>query len=230
MQDSPIPAEPQVDMSYLPPIRECNEPLIPLSSVTGRIRIYSYYYEQKYDGASPQAYLRTGVVKRLLQAADHLPDHYFFVVLDGWRSYQLQLSLYTRFKESLLAQGWEEGAALELELSKYVARPSQDTSRPSPHLTGGAIDLTISGPEGWLDMGTDFDDFTELAATRFFEDLPAYNERARRICHNRRLLYHAMAKAGFTNYAREWWHYEFGTISWARKKQTSAIYGGVLSL
>jgi hypothetical protein len=31
---------------------------------------------------------------------------------------------------------------------------------------------------------------------------------------NRRLLYHAMKKAGFTNYPSEWWHYDYGDTFW----------------
>jgi D-alanyl-D-alanine dipeptidase len=39
-----------------------------------------------------------------------------------------------------------------------------------------------------------------------------------------------MTDAGFVNYPKEWWHYVFGTLSWARRKKTNAIYGGILSL
>lgn len=230
MLDLPIAAEPQTDTSILPPIYECGEPMIPLSTLSDKIKVYPFYYEQDYDGATAESYLRVGAAKLLQQAAGLLPDGLFFVVLDGWRSYQVQQSLYDRFKQSLLAQGWHEGEQLDRELAKFVARPSQDVTRPSPHLTGGAIDLTISGPNGWLEMGTEFDDFTNAAATRYFEELPFYDERSLCIRDNRRLLFHLMAEVGFTNYPREWWHYEYGTISWARKNQTAAIYGGVLSL
>ncbi|WP_134682642.1 M15 family metallopeptidase [Brevibacillus migulae] len=230
MYHTPIPAEPADELSHQPPIMECEEPLIPLSTFSERIFIYPSYYLQDYDGTTEEAYLRSGVANRLQQAAEMLPEGFFFVVFDGWRSYEVQQSLYNRFKESLLAQGWQEGEELDRELTKFVARPTRDLSRPSPHLTGAAIDLTISGPDGWLEMGTEFDDFSEVAATRYFEELSAYDERTLRIRDNRRLLYHVMNKAGFTNYPREWWHFEYGTISWARKNRTSAIYGGIATL
>ncbi|MDF2683915.1 MAG: D-alanyl-D-alanine dipeptidase, partial [Brevibacillus sp.] len=116
------------------------------------------------------------------------------------------------------------------ELSKFVAKPTTDIEKPSPHLSGGAVDLTISGPNGWLEMGTDFDDFTELAMTRHFEELSSPTEKEIGIRNNRRLLYHLMIQVGFTNYSHEWWHYEYGTRSWARQTNGQPIYGGILSM
>ncbi|MCK9911700.1 hypothetical protein MXD81_21270, partial [Microbacteriaceae bacterium K1510] len=88
-----------------------------------------------YDGATAESYLRAGAAQLLLQAAEQLPEDHFFVVLDGWRSYQVQQSLYDRFKQTLLDKGWQEGEALSHELAKFVAKPSQDITKPSPHLT-----------------------------------------------------------------------------------------------
>ncbi|MCK9906962.1 hypothetical protein MXD63_44095, partial [Frankia sp. Cpl3] len=91
---TPIPAEPQVDLSTQPPIYESGEPMVPLSTLSDTIKICPYYYEQGYDGATAESYLRAGAAQLLLQAAEQLPEDHFFVVLDGWRSYQVQQSLY----------------------------------------------------------------------------------------------------------------------------------------
>ncbi|MEJ8545539.1 M15 family metallopeptidase [Brevibacillus borstelensis] len=224
----PIPPE-QPHLFSQPLLAECGEAMLPLSTLSERIAVWPMYYKQGYDGTTPEAYLRKSAALRLMQAAERLPDGYRLVVFDGWRSYQVQSSLYERFKQTLLEQGWEDGEALRAELSKFVAVPSTDVQRPSPHLSGGAVDLTIEGPDGWLDMGTDFDDFSERAATRFYENA-APNEKAQTIRDNRRLLYHLMTEAGFVNYPKEWWHYEYGTISWARQTNGQAIYGGILEI
>lgn len=230
MFHSPIPVEPQVHSTNLPPLDECGEPLVALSSLSNKITVYPAYHLQGYEGALTECYLRTGAAALLIKAVQQLPKGYSFVVFDGWRPYQVQKSLYDSFKQSLLAQGWQEGEELTAELRKFVAMPTQDVNRPAPHLSGGAIDLTISGPDGWLDMGTEFDDFSSLAMTRYFENAPADAGNLIAIRNNRRLLYHLMTGVGFTSNPNEWWHYEYGTLTWARKKQTRAIYGGILSL
>lgn len=227
----PIPLFPEETDVHTPVLRECGERLIPLSALTSKLSTYSAYYHQGYDGALEEIYLREGAAHRLAAAAEKLPPEYRLVVLDGWRSHQVQASLYERFRQTLLAQGWQEGEELVAELRKFVAMPTTDITKPSPHLSGGAVDLTIARTCGdWLDMGTPFDDFSSLAATRYFEELPDLTERERIIRENRRLLYHLMTEAGFVNYPKEWWHYEYGTRAWARKTGHNAIYGGILSV
>ncbi|MFY0546208.1 M15 family metallopeptidase [Brevibacillus sp. H7] len=213
------------------PIEENNEPLVSLAYYSPRIKVYPFYYHQKINGSLPDCYVRAGVAERLVQAAERLDDGYTLVVLDGWRPLSVQQALYDQFKSVLLAQGWREGEELFAELSKYVAKPSVEPDRPSRHLTGGAVDVTIAGPNGWLDMGTAFDDFTERARTHYFEQVDKPDDHALYIRTNRRLLHRLMAEAGFTNYSEEWWHYDFGNQAWALQTgQPAALYGGILSL
>lgn len=226
----PIPAIHENRLAHPLPVRECGEPMIPLSTLSPKISVYPAYYHQGYKGTQPEAYLREGAARKLSSAAEQLPDGYQLVVLDGWRSFDVQASLYEGFRQSLLAQGWQEGEALTEELRKFVAYPTTDVEKPSPHLSGGAIDLTIAGPDGWLEMGTDFDDFSERATTRHYEERSPLTERETLFRNNRRLLYHLMTQAGFVNYSEEWWHYEYGTRTWAQQTQQQAIYGGILSM
>lgn len=225
----PIPPE-GLPLSAQPTLIECGEGMIPLSALSDKITVYPIYHRQGYEGATAEAYLRESAAARLVRAAEALPPGHRFVVLDGWRSYQVQTSLYEGFRKRLLDQGWVEGESLQRELGKFVAVPSKDIQKPSPHLSGGAVDLTIEGPEGWLDMGTAFDDFSEKAATRYYEDNPPEQDEERIVRANRRLLYHLMTEAGFVNYPKEWWHFEYGTLAWAARKQEQAIYGGILQL
>jgi D-alanyl-D-alanine dipeptidase len=73
-------------------------------------------------------------------------------------------------------------------------------------------------------MGTRFDDFRETANTAYYEK-PGLNEEIR---NNRRLLYHTMLKAGFSNLPTEWWHYDYGTKFWAHFTGNTALYEGIL--
>jgi alanine dehydrogenase len=95
------------------------------------------------------------------------------------------------------------------------------------------VDLTIVDANGeMLPMGTDFDEMTERSLTRHFEErvergeiLSASEQEALR---NRRLLYHLMTRAGFTNFPNEWWHFDFGNKVWSCMrggKAGPAVYG-----
>ncbi len=71
----------------------------------------------------------------------------------------------------------------------------------SPHTRGVAVDLTLIKNSKELDMGTDFDDFTEKA----FHLSKDISTKAKK---NRALLLSIMTLAGFDFYHKEWWHYQ----------------------
>lgn len=69
------------------------------------------------------------------------------------------------------------------------------------HTSGNMIDLTLVDDTGKeLNMGTDFDEFSEKAHT-----LNAKGD----ILENRNKLQAVMKKYGFKNYPKEWWHFTF---------------------
>lgn len=231
MRETPIPAQtaqPGAEAS-IPPIVECGEPLVSLTNYAPNIHVYPYYHHLGFKHAVDDCLIREGVARKLAAAASRLPEGYSLVIWDGWRPYEVQQELHDRTKEQLLEQGWQEGEALEKEISRFVAKPTVNPDRPSPHLSGGAVDLTLAGPDGWLEMGTEFDDFSDRALTRYFEQAEKLTEQDRQALENRRLLYHLLTAEGFVNYVEEWWHFEFGSLAWARQNETTAIYRGILS-
>lgn len=107
-------------------------------------------------------------------------------------------------------------------MTEFVSLPSLDPQKPSPHLTGGSVDLTIATLDGlYLDMGTPFDDFSERAHTAFYNDKGGDSPANR----NRELLYSCLTSVGFTNYPSEWWHYDYGNQFWGSATGSNAIYG-----
>ena len=74
-------------------------------------------------------------------------------------------------------------------------------------------------------MGTEFDSFSPVTSTNAFEK--TNNEE---IKNNRRILYNAMTKAGFTNLPSEWWHYDYKDRAWAYYKEKPAEYKGIFKL
>ena len=104
-----------------------------------------------------------------------------------------------------------DDAEITVLASQFVAPPSLHPERPSPHITGGAVDLTIVDKMGFcLPMGTGFDETSEKSATVWYEkkieSKEALSEDEMEALYNRRLLYYVMHKAGFTNYPDEWWY------------------------
>ncbi len=89
---------------------------------------------------------------------------------------------------------------------RYVANPK----RGSHHNRGTALDLTIvqlsTGME--LNMGTDFDNFTDTAHHSFLQLPPE-------VLANRRLLKNLMWKHGFNFVPTEWWHYHWRDKNYA---------------
>lgn len=82
----------------------------------------------------------------------------------------------------------------------YIAKRSQ-------HSRGSAVDLSIAtltknGDYHLLDMGTPFDFFDALSHT-MNPQLTAHAQE------NRLLLLSLLEGEGFSNYAKEWWHYAF---------------------
>ncbi|AJY77575.1 D-alanyl-D-alanine dipeptidase [Paenibacillus beijingensis] len=207
-------------------MQETGEPLVSLSDISPRIKVLPYYFHHNVPGALNDCYLRAGAAQRLALAAENLPDGCCFVVLDGWRPSEVQRALYETIRESFRRKGMNESEVAR-ELAKFVAYPSDNVDMPSPHMTGGAVDLTIADPEGWLDMGTGFDEFTVKARTDWYERAALLTETELKIRTNRRLLKQVMANAGFENYDEEWWHYDYGNQRWAMLTGGQAIYKGV---
>jgi len=217
-------------------IEECGEPLVPMDTMPEVIINHPEYYIQGFKGSLPVCYARLSVFAKILEAAESLPKGYKFVVLDAWRPIEVQQSLFDAFKIIVRERHPEIEAEDEITemATQFVALPSLDDKKPSPHDTGGAVDLTIADENGiWLDMGTCFDEMTDRTITRYYEEKfesgDPLSEREIEIAKNRRLLYHIMIKAGFTNYTDEWWHYDFGDQLWAYHNagEVKAIYGRV---
>lgn len=208
-------------------IQENNEPLVSLNDFAPEyIQVKSQYFEQNIKGALEICYCRKGVAQKLIEAAKYLPKGYKFLIWDAWRTVEVQQSIFNNFKVELKLKHPKliDDYQLQKATEKYVSLPSSDPLKPSPHLTGGAIDLTIVNDEQVrLEMGTEFDFFGKTAKTDFFET-NSKTDNDFIVRDNRRLLYNILINCGFTNYPEEWWHFDFGNQFWALSKKTTAIY------
>ena len=99
---------------------------------------------------------------------------------------------------------WDTLAKPEELKHLYVADPAVG----SIHNYGSAVDLTICDQQGIeLDMGTDYDHFSELAYPSKEQELLAQGKLTATQLENRELLRSVMGRAGFTPINTEWWHF-----------------------
>lgn len=80
----------------------------------------------------------------------------------------------------------------------YVAHPDKG----SKHNRGCAIDISLADKNVIMDMGTEFDDFSEKA----HYSSASISKNAKQ---NRKLLREIMIEAGFVPYEKEWWHFNY---------------------
>jgi D-alanyl-D-alanine dipeptidase len=136
------------------PVQPSSEPLVPLglssnfniftSSIYFSEHDNSPYLPNQLSGSLITIFIRQGVAERLIRAEEMLPRGYHLVVFDGWRPLEVQKSLYDEYYQSLKTKfpSWGEDKLVQ-ETQKYVSLPSNNPSRPSPHNTGGAVDLAL---------------------------------------------------------------------------------------
>ncbi|MGU1277064.1 M15 family metallopeptidase [Pseudomonas aeruginosa] len=226
-----IPVRPEPDWHAVAgiPIVDAGTPLEALG-LSREFSVWPAYHKLGIPHAIPECHARGEVFERLLRVAAALPGGVRLVVLDAWRPFAVQQYLYDSLSSALAAHYPRAGEAeLERLTRQFVSPPSSSREAPSPHLTGGAVDVTLCDAQGrWLDMGSAFDEAVPASYTAYFERLAEPDTRQRRVRDHRRLLYHAMLDAGFSNLPSEWWHYDFGDQLWAwHTGATQALFGPV---
>lgn len=205
-------------------IEPVDEPLVPVAEISGRIRDLPQYHAMGLPGALPEGWVREGVAARLAAAAQALPDGRSLLIWDAYRPIATQAALYNGYLDELtmIHADWPADA-LEEAAARYVTPPSRSLLAPPPHLTGGAVDLTLGDSVGRpLDLGTHFDAFVPEAGARALEGSAS---EARDL---RRCLFWAMADQGFTAYHEEWWHFDYGDQFWGLATDRAAIYAAAM--
>ncbi|MBC8948960.1 D-alanyl-D-alanine dipeptidase [Xenorhabdus ehlersii] len=208
------------------PIYECHESLEIITD-SNKLKQKSVYYLAGIKGSIEYCMVRKSVAEKLRIASQLLPAHLGILVLDGWRSRETQQAL-QEITQVKIAEQYTELSAEEQHklLQQFVAPAPVGKNQISPHLTGGAVDVTLFNIESGhaLFLGTEFDEVNELSYTAALEKAPEKNMSATLY---RRLLYHAMKQVGFTNLPTEWWHYDYGNSMWAFYNNRTAIYGAI---
>ncbi|WP_329406324.1 M15 family metallopeptidase [Streptomyces sp. NBC_00704] len=185
---------------------ECGEPLVDLRGSAGAgLRLD----RRQADDQGSYAHLRSGVLRRLVRAQRLLPAGVRFLVVEGYRPPELQRRYFEQYAATM--RRTHPGASPERirELaSAYISPPEV-----APHVSGGAVDLTLCDRDGReLPLGTEVNATPEESAGACRTAAPGITAEARA---NRSLMARALTSSGFVNYPTEWWHWSYGDRYWA---------------
>jgi D-alanyl-D-alanine dipeptidase len=176
-----------------------NSDFQPLSTIEGAAVDLRYagvnnFVGRDLYGTLDCAWLHHLAAQGLQQAATLLareaPGHRL-LVLDALRPHRVQIEL------------WDFLAGTDLR--QYVADPA----RGSIHSFGMAVDATIVDAQGReLDMGTGYDEMTELSHPVLEARHLASGELTAAQLRHRQLLRRVLGAGGFRGIDNEWWHFE----------------------
>ncbi len=200
------------------PIKESNEPLLDIKKHCPLIfiKIWGIRAREK------SFYARKSVIKNLNQAQKNLPKGFYLRVKDAYRPTEIQKNYYKKEYKRLKKRfpKWTDAQIKKVQ-DTLVYPPDQ---KNPPHTTGGALDITLTKSfKTGKSIPMEIKSLSKhLQNKTLNKDLPNYIKR------NRKILYDAMQKAGFSNYPEEWWHWSFGDQLWALTcNKKYAIYGKV---
>ena len=152
-------------------------------------------------GTFCKAYLHADAAAALIKPQKALKKHdarYSIVIYDAARPQSVQRTMWNAVKGTANA--------------RYVARPE----RGGPHNYGIAVDVGLLYDGAPVDMGTQFDSFSDASHITQEQMLVKQGRISREALSNRALLRRVMTQAGFMTYRREWWHFELHRIKYAR--------------
>jgi D-alanyl-D-alanine dipeptidase len=199
------------------PLDDCAEPLVDIRDIPELL-----LDSRLADSRGAYALTRSGVLDRLLRAQRALPSGARFLVVEGYRPPGLQRDYFEEYSATLRAAHPEATPARIRELaSAYISPPEV-----APHVSGGAIDLTLCTEDGTeLPLGTEVNATPEESDNACRTNAPNIDATARA---HREVMRAALTSAGFVNYPTEWWHWSYGDRYWALLSgQRAARYGSV---
>ncbi|WP_327302176.1 M15 family metallopeptidase [Streptomyces sp. NBC_01298] len=197
------------------PVAECGERLVDVRR--GKSLLID---SRKQDPADAYAYVREGVVERLIEAQKLLPHGLRLLFVEGYRPPSLQRAYFEEYAGQLRAIHADWSAEqIHSAASRYVSPPDI-----APHSAGAAVDLTLADAEGReLELGTRMNVDPEESDGACYTHAANISTEARA---NRKLLGSVLTAAGLVNYPTEWWHWSFGDRYWALiTGETAALYG-----
>lgn len=214
------------------PIQENQEPLVQVPADF----CHSFYCIEMKLSDDERIFLRKTVLQKFLVAREiAIILGYDMKVLDGWRPISLQKALFWYYLKEFTAQKFgvsdtfKECSIEEVERRfftlpetlqetlkeanrVFVSWPSSSLSSPSPHATGGSIDVWLYKDGKPVNLGVPFDWMEEDAGAFFHLKFrrKRFHGNDREISRRRNILLYTMTQSGFSCYGPEIWHFNYG--------------------
>jgi len=193
------------------PIKENGQSLVIVPSEIA----FPFYHRVMKLANEGNIYLRQKVLEKVLKARSLLNEKGFDLkVYDGWRSVELQENLFWHYMRTFTAIRFNrkeefnnlvhtenfkeyfnslspEVRATMVEANKtYVSWPSKDSFCPSPHATGGSVDVWLFKDGEAADLGVPFDWMEEEAGAFYHLKLrrKRFFVKDEIVCRNRETL------------------------------------------
>jgi len=205
------------------PIEDNGEQLVEISDLDKRILYNKKCYKLIYPYSIDKCFVRETVAIKLKKIIDKLPSSYHLLIFDAWRPIKLQEYLFQRYRK-------KHPNLNEKEVSKFISNPYYANKFPPPHYTGGAIDVALLKNGILLEMKNSADkDFSEISETNYYNKLERnLTKEETDYKNNRDFLCEIMNAVGFSNYEKEYWHFDYGNQFWAKShNKEKAYYGGI---
>lgn len=200
---------------------------------------------------SKKLYLRKSLAEKLANINQRLKDPTFtkffggpveLYIEDAYRPYDLQKKLYEQVFPHLI---WQQNPGitdeqLDKRLHELIAEPGNDENSPSPHATGGAVDVILRYKQNTSDYvegsevytGHIDGDTSPRVLLDYFEIEEPKNGHEKFAQRNRRAFYAIMTgeALGFDTQLQvnptEFWHWSYGDQMWAKLQgKPAAFYG-----
>lgn len=190
-------------------------------------------YCKRINGSRKDGWLRKTFAEKLARANAVLSSFGVeLFILDAYRSIECQRGLWAYY--------WDRAHAARPDASEeelrqqtlgYLRDPRNFDPRDARsfpiHSTGSSIDVVLRDRKSgkWLNMGSDFEEYSDVSATDYFERqllTGAIDDRDERLW-NRRLLHWALFAEDMTNDPIFYWHHDWGNQIWIKVK--NAVYG-----
>ena len=197
------------------PIKENNSPLVSLKD-SGFNLVFEPSIKKDYKYFVREAvFEKIGRISKILDKQDKR-----LIIRSVWRSFDHQRMLWEN-KVRFLKKKYPNQPLKEIRenVSHFIAPPGDST-----HATGGAVDALIYDfkIDAVMDFGTN--DGLKIDLTdKCYPYHPFTSPLAKR---NRKLLISLFEKEDFICDLKEYWHFDYGSVSWAIEKgKKYAVYG-----
>ncbi|MGW6924871.1 M15 family metallopeptidase [Streptomyces sp. NPDC054950] len=168
----------------------------PLADLRGCGSLWLDHRQADDDGSF--AHLRSGALDRLVRAQRLLPTGVRFLVVEGYRPPGLQRRYFEEYAAALRREHPDAAPGRIRELaSAYISPPEV-----APHVSGGAVDLTLCNQDGReLPLGTEVNATPQESRGACRTEAGTIGAEARA---HRTLMAWALKAAGFVNHPTEW--------------------------